>query len=149
VKNYSYIKNKLLHEFAEWLGIPEHSLNKSKVAVINRSLTYGELEFQRYVNEILGPSGHFVSDVLCNELPNVQANQIVPALNVQLEMINRLSPSMERVNSEIPEDQRYKTEPIEGEGPPSEIFTFNRKQLKILAHGLAKGLLESRTEQKQ
>jgi hypothetical protein len=56
---------------------------------------------------------------------------------------------MERVNSEIPEDQHYKTEPIEGEDLSSEILTFNRKQLKTLAHGLAKGLLESRTEQKQ
>jgi hypothetical protein len=56
---------------------------------------------------------------------------------------------MERVNSDIPEDQHYKTEPIEGENLSSEIFTFNRKQLRTIAHGLAKGLLESRTEQKR
>src|SRR5699024_2202324 len=69
VWNYSKRKHDLLALVAQWLDIPADSLATPPHAVVNRSLTSGELEMQRAINRYLGRSGRLVSDRLCNRLP--------------------------------------------------------------------------------
>ena len=141
IKNYSYITSNILVHFTNWLGLPETALKSPQVPLINRSLTFGELEFQRDVNEILGPSGHLVSDRLCSRLSNIKADKIYPSNAIQSEMYNRLLPEIDTVNSKIPAEQHYKLELKTGVDLDSDEISFTREQIKLLAQGLAYEIL--------
>jgi len=141
VKNYSYLTNDILEHFSGWLGLPKAILNLPQIPLINRSLTFGELEFQRHVNGVLGVSGHLVSDRLCSRLPNIKADKIFPDKADQVKMYDRLSPEIDMVNSKIPIEQQYKQEIKLGIDTDSDEIIFTREQIKLLAQGLANEIL--------
>jgi hypothetical protein len=74
VLNYSRHSKDLLGSLAGWLGMPGEVLTTPDVRRVNRSLTNAELELQRRMNDRLGSrASRFVSDPLCNQLPDIRS----------------------------------------------------------------------------
>ena len=74
VLNYSRHSKDLLGSLAGWLDLPSGDLTTPNVGRVNRSLTNAELELQRLMNGHLGgQASRFVSDPLCNELPDIRS----------------------------------------------------------------------------
>lgn len=106
-------------------------------------MTHGELEFQRWLNVSLGPSGELVSDPLCQELPHVRAQVIVPSRGAQDSLWEQIRESVEQVNRRIDPQHRYEYDPIESP-PPGEEYSFSRDQIRVIATSLGKTILDLR-----
>ncbi|ESX03924.1 hypothetical protein X769_15910 [Mesorhizobium sp. LSJC268A00] len=151
VFNYSACSDAVLQKTERWLGIVPGTLPLPPVSVINRSMTFPELEAQRMLNVELGPSGHLLSDFLCNELPLVRADDLRPSVERQSELWERLSPAISWVNDHIPETEHFShrrdvREPtLRYEG----TFTFSEAQFRLIMrefgrpHADARRILES------
>ena len=83
IRNYSNCSDRLMDEVAGWLGIPVEIFSFPRISRINRTLTWSELIFQKSLNKILGLSGRLVSDPLCERLTELEAEKVLPPLNVQ------------------------------------------------------------------
>lgn len=145
VRNYSRHKADLLAVVESWLGLPRGTLAVPPVARVNRSLNRAELELQRAFNRHFGRgSARFVSDVLCNELPDIpsEAPHAEPAaLRAFLE---RMRAQVAPLNARLPEAERYRVE-TEAEAlarlPSAEEagrLVFTQRQLQLLARSLTR-----------
>lgn len=83
VKNYSREKKRLLSVVEEWLEVPSGTLNKPPQGVVNRSLTFGELELQRFINFSLGASPNALANHVSNNLPDIRAEIECPSIASQ------------------------------------------------------------------
>lgn len=150
VFNYSIVKDKLTNIVEQWLGISENSLSPPEASNINRSLTFAELEFQRHLNAVMTRSA-IVSDQLCNQLPTIKADTIIPSVEVQSTLLNRLKPVIDRVNTLIPADQGYRCTVLPESKNINSPLVLNTEQLRVIAESLGRTIsrLNARNEKLQ
>ncbi|MDT8893916.1 hypothetical protein RSO41_04545 [Halomonas sp. I1] len=144
IRNYSNCRSNILFEVESWLGVERGMLVVPTVSNINRSMTRSELRFQKGVNNVLGRSGQLVSDRLCNSLPDIESEQILPDESVQESMLTRLSEWCEYVDSHAPDEHKYNhvTIPVSEESLSEESYSFTGKQIDTIADGLASEILK-------
>jgi capsular polysaccharide biosynthesis protein len=135
VFNYSVVKDKLITIVEQWLGIPENSLSPPEINNVNRSLTFAELEFQRYLNATISRPA-IVSDSLCNQLPNIKADSIIPAVEVQKALLERLQATIDNINAMIPSSQHYRCHLLPESTSENPQLVFNKEQLHIIVESL-------------
>lgn len=153
VINYSNHKHELLPVFARVLGVASHRMVVPPVAIVNRALTPAELEIQRLFNLHFGrESSSFVSDVLCNELPDLPVPPF-PGLAEPFRetFVARMQAQIQAANAHLPETECYQADfealpddfgssiPAGNESP----FVFSRAQLKVLAQAISQKLKSS------
>ena len=136
VLNYSVEKNTIAQRVEQWLGIEENCLVLPEIEIVNRSMTLGELELQRYLNGVLGKSGMLLSDKLCHKLPDIKPDNMVPSVEVQNALLERLRPAMEYINSRIDKRQQYRYTLLP-ETVNSDSLVFSKQQLQVVIESLA------------
>ncbi len=143
VLNYSRCKKQLLSSFANVIGVPESVLAKPPVGNVNRSLTPSELFVQRCFNEFWGASSSkFVSDVLCNKLPDHKPeSQPYISREVYQAFKTQILPILADQNRHLPPEQAYVLETYEevfGDAPSDEDrFSFTADQLRLLVQSVS------------
>lgn len=149
VLNYSRHRDDLLPVMERWLDLPADALTRPAVGQVNRSMTNAELEFQRLMNTHMGTAaGRFVSDPLCNQLPDIKSER--PPLDEP-----SLAAFLDRMATEIaapeyqdlvPEAERPVTGsvadhidrfPRPADGDAQVQFSFSAQQLAVLAEALS------------
>ena len=130
--NYSRFKSDLIPLVENWLEINTDTLSPPTVNNINRSLTLGEIEIQKALNVYLGRSGNLISDPLCNELPNIQSDTILPNLIIQKAMLDRLNVYISNVNSYAGVPNAYSIELKEFEDTNINNFSFSKDQIDLM-----------------
>lgn len=151
VRNYSRHKDDLLAVVEPWLGLPPGTLVQPPVARVNRSLNRAELELQRAFNRHFGRgSARFVSDMLCNGLPDIpsEAPHAEPA--AVRAFLERMRAQVAPLNARLPEAERYRVE-TEAEAlarlPSAEEarrLVFTPRQLQLLARSLTREIRAGR-----
>ncbi|MGB2011224.1 MAG: hypothetical protein ACPHYF_06820 [Akkermansiaceae bacterium] len=143
VINYSKNKAILLQVFERAINIPLSSLNIPPIATINRSLSISELEVQRLFNlHYTGQSFKFISDTLCNELPDMRSEQILLSGKATSAFISRMSKDIDLINEVIDAQHHYSLPPdtpIRNEMADNK-FVFTGEQLEILVASICKKL---------
>ncbi|WP_153914057.1 hypothetical protein [Shewanella sp. TC10] len=136
--NYSKRKNKLIESFEIWLGIKQTTLKTPEIKTVNRSLTRAELEFQRIVNVKLGKVGSFVSDALCETLPQIKSEKVNVPIDLQKIVLKKLTSFCEyidRYSINEGESDTYSMDFI-----PEEKFTdnysFSAEQIGVIAEAM-------------
>lgn len=134
VRNYSRCRGQLAECMADWLGVPVGDLSVPGVRTLNRSLTEGELAFQRALNRHLGKAGVILSDALCEGMPDRVATMPLPQRQLQDAMWQRLGPAMAEVNALVPEEERYRSDVRNpsAASPP----TLDAAQIDVIADAL-------------
>lgn len=136
VFNYSNHKSEIHEILSAWLGCEASELEQPAQSRVNRSLTLGELELQRLFNQKLGGSAKFIADRLCESVPSVEKSKVLPSVQKQQEIVNRLMDSIDSVNALIPESEHY-TVDIQPPGDTGECsYTFNQEQLQAIVNAL-------------
>ena len=139
IANYSKLKNDLPSVFEEALNIPLGTLELPAIKNINRSLTASELELQRLFNLYFGGrSSRFISDVLCNELPDIRPEKISLGDKVTSEFLSQISKDVERVNRKLDVECRYSlsVDDFVSDQHTGDSFTFTREQLEVLVKSI-------------
>lgn len=145
IKNYSICSDRLMVEVANWLEVPVEIFSILPDNRINRSLTWSEHIFQISLNKILGKSGHIFSDPLCEKLPDITPEKILPPLEVQEAIWFAISETINRLNILIPENHQYQCD-IQNPEPLPEILSFNQKQIEIMTESLGNEILSLRKQ---
>jgi hypothetical protein len=143
LRNYSACRDSLLAEMADWLGVPEETLARPPAARINRSLTAGEFELQRALNAAMGADAQFLADAVCERLPELQADLMLPAPEVQEAMLERVAPAMAQVDRRLPEAHRYRRD-LRPPGAAREAFSFTSEQIALIAEEMVRPRLALR-----
>ncbi len=141
ILNYSRRRKRIVEDMCDWAGIPFAEMVPLQDATINRSLTAGEVEMQRYLNRILGPSGALFGHRMVYTLPELRGRTLTPSLTAQEAVLSRLGPVIERVNARLPESERYAEDRV---GAPPETFEFTPEQLAAMADCLGGEILRLR-----
>ncbi|WP_244263176.1 hypothetical protein [Thioalkalivibrio thiocyanoxidans] len=139
VHHYGREKGDLVGVVEAWLGLPGETLRVRTGGLVNRSLSLAELEFQRAVNEFLGPSGELVADPLCNSMPHIEPHYVQASHTVQKELLERLTPAMKKVNQRVPGTAAYEwdfREHVEVDADDGK-FRLDQSQIRVIAEGLA------------
>ncbi len=138
ILNYSICKKNLLTELAAWLSVKTDVITPSKSTTVNRSLTLGELVFQRELNRYLGSKGQLLSDPLFENLLDIKPEKLLPSIDAQQGMMKRLRPYMDMVNKNMKYPSHHYEEDIEQ--PDKKLQTeetikyeFTNEQLNALA----------------
>lgn len=135
--NYSTRRASILPIMEDWLGVPHGAIPVPTSSIVNRSLTFSELELQRAINQIAAePSGHLLSHHLCNDLPEIVPDDIRPPVDCQNALWERILPGIERLNSRLPEADRYSRERDVRVGRTDiseKNLTFQTEQAHIIA----------------
>lgn len=146
LRNYSHVSSDLIGVVSEWLRTPPGTLQEPPFAVVNRSMTAAELEFQRVVNQSLGPSGGLVSDQLCNFLPDIPSDKVIPARVRQKELLDRLDSAMNFVDNCFPAGEQYNRglagDPTEQERGTALVFT--QRQVEVIGTSVAQEIKDLR-----
>ncbi len=149
--NYSRHKARLADRLADWLGLAAEDLNAPKAQTINRGLTGAETVMQLALNKEIGRRGRILSDALCSELPAVTAHAAYPTKSVQAAMLDRLSATLERLNSRLEANERYQFAVHEPTAllARDETKSLTEPQLKVVASILGqeiRNLLKSKVD---
>ena len=143
VLNYSNHKGDLNSVFASTIGVEASDLLDPARPTINRGLTRSELRLQRAFNIEWGrKSSAFVSDPLCNELPDIKAEKPLISRAAYEEFVRVIDKMVADVNAIIPAEERYVVGSYEdsyGDADPdvSESFNFSAEQLDVLARSIS------------
>jgi hypothetical protein len=146
VINYSYARNSLVSFISDWLNLNSGIFRLPKEKIINRSLTSSELLLQRALNKALGRSGGLLSDPLCEELPYIKPDLILPEIGVQEKLLTRLRPAMESVNAVVHPEHRYKFDLKPETHDMRQTYIFNQTQIEIIARNLGNEIKRLRDE---
>lgn len=136
LRNYSRRRSELLSVVETWLMVPPGSLLRPDVEVINRSLTRAEITLQRKLNVRLGESGHLLADRLCEELSDLEPDRILPDVDVQRSLWDRLEPTIRQLNARMDPSDHYREdleEPVDLDRP----LVFSDAQLDVVATAFA------------
>ncbi|MFU8779106.1 MAG: hypothetical protein ACNA7M_15795 [Roseovarius sp.] len=141
IANYSRHAQDTASIFCDFLGVSRDTLRPSPVSTVNRSLTPSEMYLQRAFNRAWGKrSSVFVSDQLCNKLPNIA----VPPLRLSREgytsFCDRIGPMVEAANRVIPGSEAYQIEDYDkysGNEPETAEIRFSAAQIDVLADAIA------------
>ena len=135
--SYDRHRHRLLSALEEWLGLPRAALAEPVAATVNRGLTWAELALQLALNRRIGKSGRILSDALCVELPDLKPDRIRPAPACQRTMCERLAPVLERVNAQLPEEERYWSDiDRETENPEARVLQLCPEQIELVGAAL-------------
>jgi hypothetical protein len=145
IRNYSNCSDRLIDEVADWLEVPVEIFSVQPVNRINRSLTWSEQSFQTSLNKIIGRSGRIFSDPLCEKLPDIIPEKILPPLEVQDAIWSSLSETIEQLNLQIPEKHRYQCD-VRQPDPLPETLTFSKRQIEVVAESLGNEILNLRQQ---
>lgn len=145
--NYDRHRRDLLAPLRCWLGLSGSSLNRPRVLVINRGMTWAELNLQVAVNRRLGRAGILLSDALCAGLPDQTPDVVRPGLASQKAMCERLTPVLERVNQFLPENEHYRWDTGSAPGPESGSgLVFSPEQIDLIGRALGGEIRRLRAE---
>jgi hypothetical protein len=139
IRNYSQRKSTILEVLENWLEIPVASLARPKQLVVNRSMTRSELEFQRVINIYLGKKASFISDALCEKIPNIGADKVNIPLESQKLLINKLKIYCDYINKYAKNTERsdqYEYT-LEEDIESTETYKFNQQQIEVIASAIA------------
>jgi hypothetical protein len=138
VVNYSNVKANINKAVTDWLQIPESSLTPPILPTVNRSLTYSELTLQKFLNVHLGKSGRILSDRLCEKLPNIKSEKLLPDIETQKQLWERLMPAIEKVNSYVDSKHHYTKDLRNAFIDQSQSsLEFSLEQMKEIAAGFS------------
>jgi hypothetical protein len=101
IHNYTKCNDKILYKFESWLGLPKETMNLPTLKLVNRSLTFGELEFQRVMNKYFGKNASILSNELCKNFPSIASDQFGLNPACQKAVMERVSPYCEFINNAI------------------------------------------------
>lgn len=108
--------------------------------VVNRSLTSGELEFQRQFNR---HSDHktsgYISDVLVNALPAIEADRITIDHQTYDALVEKTRTPISFINEHLPVDEQINVEATDQvrEADDAKRLYFNRDQIDVLVASIA------------
>lgn len=145
VVNYSKNRNNLLGIAEEWLGVRADTLIPPPIGNINRSLTPSEAYIQIALNKLIGSSGQYFADKVCNQLPELGSDD--GWIYTSSETVKRFLATHERAVSELnlvlPQDQSYRlpkyeeiADRIKGPLTPTS-FDLNDQQVRCLVQSIA------------
>lgn len=134
--NYSRYSRDALKPILELIGVDTLPVDDSLKTRINRSLTRDEFEFQRSLNTVLGREAAFLSDALCNTLPNVKSDKIYPSADAQEAMISRLSQYLDEIDTILAPEEKYTRTTRVAEASPEELC-FSLGQTETIARSMA------------
>ena len=135
--NYERHRHELLRALEAWLGLPGAALTPPRARVINRGMTKAELSLQLALNRHVGRAGKLLSDALCVGLPEVSPDLVRPDAAIQKAMCERLARTLERVNRQLPESERYRRDVAPAPAVSSgETLGFSREQIEVIGAAL-------------
>ncbi|GAB5376546.1 MAG: hypothetical protein AcusKO_30080 [Acuticoccus sp.] len=146
VRNYSRFRDDLKGSLEAWLGLPHGVLREPQSTSVNRSMTRAELAFQAAFNRHYGPrSARFVSDPLCETLPDVRSENPVATRQALERFLARMQEMLAEVSfgARAPEGEGYRLpsldEAIARFEAPQEapVYTFTAVQLETLAEAIS------------
>ncbi len=143
VRNYTRHKSDLLTVFAAMLA-PGLDLTPPPVEIVNRSLTRAEMQIQRRFNKELGRgSSRFVSDALCNALPDIRSEPPRVPLDAYERFFQAQQPFVEEVKHQVDEAAAYHLTSPEAYGAtlsddPSDLVTLSGEQLDLLVSSICR-----------
>lgn len=143
VRNYANHSKRLLECMAEMLQLDPGVMTKPPVQNVNRSLTPSEMHLQRCFNAAWGErSSTFVSDALCNGLPDLPFEGAPTAgRDAYDDFVVRVQPMLDRVNARIPAQEAYEMEPFATVAAPADHdpgrLSFTPEQLELLAQSIS------------
>ena len=108
--NYSDCSKHLLDQVAQWLNIDFTDFALPPGKIVNRSMTAGELFFQRELNKHMGDKAQILVDPLIEGITDLQYDNLLPAIEAQAQMIEKMSPFMEIVNKYFSDNHAYSEE---------------------------------------
>ncbi|MBM1813997.1 hypothetical protein [Pseudosulfitobacter pseudonitzschiae] len=140
VINYSNHAADILRSLTDALGVPADTLTPAAAGRVNRSLTRSEMELQRMFNRHWGRrSSRFVSDALCNALPEIRADRPVASARALDAFVARQTPIVAEVNALLPPSEAYRLE-VPGDAPGTEDqsdLTFTPEQMEVLVRAIS------------
>lgn len=137
LRNYSRLDgSSLLAAFEDMLDVPPGTLRAAPNAVVNRSLTPAEAYLQRRFNAVWGPgSARFLSDRLCDALPDQAVDRAGMTPQDYEAFVARLSPMVAQVNRRLPEGQALRFTPPDPV-PQDQPLGFSPEQIDVLVSSL-------------
>ncbi|MDQ2088785.1 hypothetical protein [Marimonas arenosa] len=117
---------------------------------VNRSLTRAELALQRLFNEYAAfPTARFISDALCNALPEIRGER--PPLDSETcnLLIERNRDAIARINRRLPAGEAIRLEPPADAGSAGGSYVFSEDQLRVLARSVSEEIAKSRKAGRQ
>jgi hypothetical protein len=135
VRNYSRHRAGILAPVSRWLDVDPDIWTTARAGTLNRSLTVGELAFQRALNRHLGKTGAILSDALCERLPDMPPSDLRPARALQVEAWQRLQPTMARVDAHVAEPERYRYDMRDGDAD-GEAPVLGAQQIEVIADAM-------------
>jgi len=108
--------------------------------VVNRSLTFAELVFQQEVNKVFGKSGDLFSDLVCEELPDLKADTILPPASSWRAFIERNKGTISEINGLIPASQALQLEENLVQDLEPQL-SLNVDQIRIIARSMLPKLM--------
>jgi hypothetical protein len=139
VRNYGRVRDRLRQTATAWLGVPAEVLGEPDVPRVNRALTAAELALQLAVNRVAGAAGRVLADRLCEALPDLPARPLLPPLDAQERLLDRLRPVLGRLEGRIEPPHRYLAEPI-APGSHEADPAFGDEQLAVIGGVLGEAL---------
>lgn len=101
VINYSKVEGDLVDTLEAWLQIENKSLLRPNKKRVNRSLTLGELEFQRVANHHFGKPASILADTLCDELPEINAENVYLTESQQSKIYSKIKQFCDKTNENL------------------------------------------------
>ncbi|GAB5378633.1 MAG: hypothetical protein AcusKO_50950 [Acuticoccus sp.] len=145
VRNYSRVRGQLKASLEEWLSLGDDALKTARMQQVNRSMTMSELALQMAFNRHYGAnSARFVSDPLCEELPDIRSEKppvSSAALQRFLERMTRTIAEFE-FGDRLAAGEDYKVATLEEararfeEPYEAPVYTFTAEQLDALARSV-------------
>ena len=150
MRNYSRISKDLKGALEAWLGVPEGSLVPPPRQQVNRSLSVSEMALQLAFNRHYGgKSADFVSDVFCEELPDIRAERPPVSRGRLEEFLGRMTQTVETLDFGdcLPEGEGYRVPDLEEaaalfeEPAETPLYTFTAAQVDLFARSISQRLL--------
>lgn len=142
IVNYSRHVEDLATTFAEVaLHGMDITLIEPNAKIVNRSLTPSELYLQKMFNmHFDGRSARFISDVLCNQLPNVDAEATLLTEDEYRALQDKVSGPVQMINAILPESEKLILKPADetitapvGHGSTQHIFSDEQVEAIVRA----------------
>jgi hypothetical protein len=133
VRNYSRVKDSLILCFSRWLNVDSAVFVTPRLERVNRSLTAGELVFQKALNAVLGADANLLALALCDELPHIKSEEVRPSLKVQEACWEHIKECVDRVNMVVDEFDQYHRDVSYVEASGNARYCFSTEQLVMIA----------------
>jgi hypothetical protein len=135
--NYSKCSDRLFEIFNDWIDIPAHIMSLPEATRINRALTRSELTLQQAMNQILGGDAKILAKALTENLTDIKPEKIIPAVESQQMLWDRIAHMAIRANQLLPEGHEIIFDLQEPESEASDSYIFSAAQLEIIGKTVA------------